>query len=321
MKVLKKIDSSNVIGIDIETVRFTDTYEELDEGTQSAWRYKNKQDGVVPSEEELAEKWQNYASLYAEFSKICAVSLAFMHKDELYCKEFFGEDEVSILENLYNTLENIFNKSKDLILVGHASKYFDYPFMSKRYIINGMEIPQILDVSDRKPWEQSNLDTNDLWRNGGTGLGSSLQALCNVLQIPISKVDLVGDGVGKAFFDKEYARIGRYCSLDSIATFNIIRKFKRESIFQFDQVKYVAGFEKKEETCPMKALYDSDYLSDDIKEQIKTTFKKKRATKKDKEFIQDLLENVYVKTTFMKSDTPDIIQSKKAEIEEFLKSI
>ena len=30
MKVLKKIDSSNVIGIDIETVRFTDTYEELD---------------------------------------------------------------------------------------------------------------------------------------------------------------------------------------------------------------------------------------------------------------------------------------------------
>ena len=66
---------------------------------------------------------------------------------------------------------------------------------------------------------------------------------------------------------------------------------------------------------------DSDYLSDDIKEQIKTTFKKKRATKKDKEFMQDLLENVYIKTTFMKSDTPEIIQSKKAEIEEFLKSI
>jgi hypothetical protein len=41
-----------------------------------------------------------------------------------------------------------------------------------------------------------NMDTNELWKSFGTGPGSSLQALCNVLGIPVSKVDLVGDEVG-----------------------------------------------------------------------------------------------------------------------------
>lgn len=41
----------------------------------------------------------------------------------------------------------------------------------------------------------------------GTGAGSSFEALCNVLQIPVSKVDLVGDEVGKSFYNKEYAKL------------------------------------------------------------------------------------------------------------------
>lgn len=36
---------------------------------------------------------------------------------------------------------------------------------------------------------------------GGTGSGSSLQALCTVLGIPVSKVDLVGDEVGAVYFE------------------------------------------------------------------------------------------------------------------------
>lgn len=321
MRVLRKIDTTNVIGIDIETVRIAEDFKDLDEGTQSAWEYKNKQNGEIPDFDTLSELWEKTASLYAEFSQICAVSIAFMHKDGVFCKEYYGENEQEILENLYVTLENIHNKSKSLILVGHAAKYFDYPFLAKRYIINGMDIPTILDSSDLKPWEQSNLCTNDLWKNGGTGPGSSLQALCNALKIPVSKVDLVGDGVGKAFFDKEYERIGRYCSYDAVATLNIVRKFKKEPIFQFDEVKYITAVEKKEEVNPLIKLYDNDYLSDDIKDNLKKLFGKKRLLKEDKKFLQDVLENVYIRTTFMASDTPDVVETKKAEIEEFLKTI
>lgn len=322
MKVLNKIKSENLVTIDIETVRLAETFDELDAGTQSAWEYKNKQDGKVPDHDELSEKWEQYSSLYAEFSKVCAVSLAFLHNGTLYCKEFYGDDEKEILSNLGTTLENIFNRGKEYRLAGHAAKYFDYPYLVKRFIINGMDIPSILDTTDAKPWEQMNLCTNELWKVGGTGPGSSLQALCNMLQVPVSKVDLVGDEVGKAFYAKEYDRIGRYCSYDTVATFNVLRRFKKESIFEFDDVKYIqVKEEKKEEIPPLKKLYETDYLSDEIKEQLRGLFKKKKATKKDKEFLQEVLENVYIRTTFMASDGPDTVTAKKAEIEEFLKTV
>ena len=101
-----------------------------------------------------------------------------------------------------------------------------------------MEIPSILDTSDLKPWEQINLCTNDLWKMGGTGTGGSLLAVCNALQIPISKIDLVGDEVGQSYFNSEYEKIGRYCSHDAVATFNIFRKFKKEHIFEGELFDY-----------------------------------------------------------------------------------
>ena len=84
-----------------------------------------------------------------------------------------------------------------------------------------------------------NLDTNELWKSFGTGPGSSLQAVCTVLNVPVSKVDLVGDEVGEAYFKGELERIAKYCSLDTIATFNVFRVFKKETIFPFEQVVYV----------------------------------------------------------------------------------
>lgn len=326
MKVLNNIRLENIVAIDIETVRIEDQFSDLNEGTQMAWEYKNKQDGVVPTFDELSEKWVQYASLYAEFSQVCAVSLAFMHNGKLYCKEFYGDNEHELLKSLYVTLENIHTRGKEYRLVGHASKYFDYPFLCKRFVINGLDIPNILDATALKPWEQANLCTLELWKMGGTGLGSSLQALCNVLQIPVSKVDLVGDEVGKAFYDKEYERIGRYCSLDTVATYNLVARFKKDKVFEFDEVNYVVTYpsdvvEEKIEVSPLVKLYESDYFSDELKNNLSNTFSKKKLTKKDKEFIQSILEDVYIKTAFMKEDSPDVKESKKNEIEDFLRSI
>lgn len=295
MKVLKTIKSENVISIDIETVRVVEDFYDLDEETQSAWEYKNKQDGVVPSQEVLSELWNRNASLYAEFSRVCAVSIAFLHEDVLYCREFFGEDEVEILKSLYVSLENIYTRSQQEGIVyrlcGHAAKYFDYPFLAKRYIINSMEIPNILDVTNLKPWEQSNLCTNELWKLGGTGAGSSLQALCNALNVPTSKVDLVGDEVGQAYYKKEFEKIGRYCSYDAVATYNVFRRFKGEHIFQFDEVVYKQANEKKKEATWLEKLYLSKVITDESREEIQRIFKKKRLLKKDKEVVLDIIKS------------------------------
>ncbi len=276
MKVLQNIKSELTVAVDIETVRIEENYEALSDGFKSAWQYKNKQDGKVPSEEELSDLWNRTSSLYAEFSKICAISLAYLDpQGKLVCKEYYGADERGLLQAVAVTLGNMQAHNAQYRLVGHASKYFDYPFTSKRYIINELEIPACLDTTALKPWEGSNLCTNDLWKCGGTGAGSSLQALCNVLGVPISKVDLVGDEVGASFYKKEYPRIGRYCSYDSVATFNVFRKFKKEPVFQFDEVTYITAYsddnfvvEKEEEQPLLKKLHSSKQFNDEVKKEL-----------------------------------------------------
>lgn len=317
MKALQNIPSDSIVAIDIETVRVEEHFQDLDEGTQVAWEYKNKQDGEIPTHEDLANFWTRRSSLYAEFSKVCAVSLAFLSSegDKLLCKEIFGEDEPSILIELSDFLARIDSTGK-YRLVGHAAKYFDYPFLCKRYIINGLTIPNMLDYSHAKPWEIKNLCTNELWKMGGTGPGSSLQALCNALKIPTSKVDMVGDEVGKHFYDGNHSQIGRYCSYDSIATFNVVRRYKGESIFQFDEVSYVEQKEFKKAPL-LERIANSDSFTEKMSEEVKELIGKKRLTKADKESLKNILLAVYQQ----KGDKKAGKQQKEEEIDNFIKTL
>lgn len=239
MKIVKNINSEDVLTIDIETVRYKKDFSELSEAWKSAWSYKNKQDGEVVGDEILAEKWEKTSSLYAEFSKVCAISLVYLKDGVLKCKSYSGKDEKEILVSFAADIKKFYNSNKNYRMLGHAAKYFDIPFMCKRYVAHRLEIPVELDESSAKPWEMKNIDTNEMWKSFGTGPGSSLQSLCTLLGVPISKVDLVGDEVGAAYFNSEIDRISQYCSKDAVATFNVFRRFKGEEIFKFDDVKYV----------------------------------------------------------------------------------
>jgi hypothetical protein len=240
MKVIEKVASEDILTLDIETVRL---YEELKDAPlemQSAWENKIKHEGKIPDFIELSELWKMKAPLYAEFSKVCAVSMSYLTKEgTLKVKTYFGIDEVEILKSLYSDLALFLTHNRSYRLLGHASKFFDYPYLCKRYIVNSLDIPSVIDESHCKPWEMKNMDTNELWRSFGTGAGSSLQALCCVLNVPTSKVDLVGDEVGEAYYGGELLRIATYCSKDVVSTFNCFRKFKKQAIFQFDEVEYI----------------------------------------------------------------------------------
>lgn len=345
MKLLRDIPTRHFVAIDIETVRIVEKYEDLSDEWKSAWEYKNKQSGEVPFFEELSDSWEKTASLYAEFSKVCAVSVTFLSKneDKLLCKEFFGTDEQVLLSQLGDFLNQISGSSKDFRLVGHAAKYFDYPFLCKRYIINSLTIPTLLDTAHLKPWESRNLCTNaDIWKMGGTGAGSSLQALCTALGIPISKVDLVGDEVGNAYYRGEVERIAHYCSLDTIATFNVIRRIKGERIFQFDEVSYLDRKEKSNIAKPVDGekvdtrepedvlfeklpvlhkIMNATEILPETRQELETLLKKKKLTKKDRAIVEDILVNLYVNSEMFKSDKPEVKEAKKAEIKEILDSI
>lgn len=361
MKLLREIPTRHFVGIDIETVRIVEKYEDLSPEWQSAWEYKNKQSGEVPFFEELADSWEKTASLYAEFSKVCAVSLVFMIGEEkLKFKEFYGENETALLTELRVFLQRMSESSdgKNYRLVGHAAKYFDYPFLCKRYVINSIVIPTMLDTAHLKPWESRNLCTNqDIWKMGGSGAGSSLQALCTTLGIPISKVDLVGDEVGAAYYRGEVERIAKYCTLDTIATFNVIRRIKGERVFEFDEATSVKEATQKEEEKivlkktniakpvdvtpedpkkedtrePEDILFDklpilhklinATELLPETRQELTDLLKKKKMTKKDKAIVEDILTSLYINTEMFKTDNPLLQEAKKAEIQDILNKV
>lgn len=323
MKALKTIASKYFVAIDIETVRIAENFEDLSPEYQSAWEYKNKQAGVVPDVGELGEKWIKESALYAEFSKVCAVSLAFIDGTEQYlmCKSFYGEDEGQILTDLAEFLNKIHAKNRNYRLVGHASKYFDYPFLGKRYLINRMAIPAILDDSDKKPWETTNTCTNTLWKLGGTGAGSSLQALCTCAGIPISKVDMVGDQVGTEFYKGNYAGISDYCDKDTIATFNVIRFFKNEEIFQFEDVIYLdrdgVTQEEAPEVGPLQRLINTGEFDQQVKDGILNLVSEKAASEEELEDLRDIVLAHYQGIKSRKADR----EAREKEVNAFFESI
>lgn len=315
MKQIRNIKKEDILAIDIETVRYEDDFNDLSDEWQSAWEYKNKQDGEIPTNEELTDMWVKRASLYAEFSKVCAVSLAYHDGENLKCKSYKGEDEKEILNALRTDL-NAFANDPKYRLIGHASKYYDFPFLSKRYIANGIEIPFILDTSDLKPWEHKNLCTNELWRSFGTGPGSSLQALCKILDVPISKVDLVGDEVGAAYFNGEIDRISSYCDLDTIAVWNIFQRFKGEEIVDPSDAVFIKQDNQPltEQENVFKTIYGRGYVSQEDEKFLLE--KAKSLAKKDRENLVEILKASLGKKTFEQREEgifDKIIKTKKTK--------
>lgn len=327
MKVLNNIQLEKICAIDIETVRVGEKFEDVSEGFQGAWEYKNKTEGKIPDFEELSELWERSSALYAEFSKLCAVSLAYLDtKGNLVCKEFYGENEIEILTNLKNTLDNI---PSDYRLVGHSSKYFDYPYLCKRFVVNGITIPNIIDFTNAKPWEISNLDTNELWKMGGTGAGSSLKALCNVLGLESSKEDLAGDEVGKAYFNGELNRIGRYCSYDTVATFNVVAVMKgmRDKVVNFKDVKYVqVKFEQpKQYETLLHELYETKMFNQTFKDNLKMRLNTRKMKKYEVNTVKKLILSSYLEKieigdpeAKIKTETNKI---RTEEVEQFIKEL
>jgi hypothetical protein len=329
MKVLQAVKSEHVVAIDIETVRLRDEFDDLPESYQNAWEYKNKQNGEVPTQEELSDLWKKQASLYAEFSKICAVSISFLDKSgtKLICKGFVSENERELLMDLYSFLNRISSGSPYFRLIGHASNWFDFGFMGKRYVINQLPIPSILDDTDKKPWETLNMDTNNLWKMGKQGTGSSLQALCNVLDVPTSKADMVGDEVGREYFKGNLQGIKNYCNKDSIATFNVFRRFKYEPIFHFDEVVYLEDSNDTSEESEvigggvLHKLFTTKEFTDDIKEGIREKLRGKKILKKEWPILEDMVTHLYMNNEMFKSDSDEVKLRKANEVGEFINEL
>ncbi len=235
--MVSKIQLKDILFLDIETVPEVAEFSQLDETKKNLFdkktTYQRKEE--IP----LADFYER-AGIWAEFGKIICISVGnlIMNNNRLLfrTKSFYGDDEKIILTEFKKLLDSHFSGSQH-VLCAHNGKEFDYPYIARRMVINGLGLPDKLNLFGKKPWEVPHLDTMELWKFGDNKHYTSLGLLTNILGIPSPKEDIDGSQVAKVYYeDKDLKRIVEYCERDTLAVAQIYLRLMQQPILTADQI-------------------------------------------------------------------------------------
>ncbi|MEZ4808014.1 MAG: 3'-5' exonuclease [Flavobacteriales bacterium] len=214
-------DLTKVLFLDIETVPQVANWTALDPRTAELFAHKTRfdQERTGRTAEELyAEK----AGILAEFGKIICIGVGSLHNSmnglALRVTSFQGDDEADVLRRFVDLLDRHYNTDEHW-LCGHNGKEFDFPWIARRCVVNGIALPGLLDIAGLKPWEVGHQDTMNLWSFGDRKAYTSLALLTHILGIPTPKDDITGADVARVYYeDRDLERVAAYCRKDVVAT-------------------------------------------------------------------------------------------------------
>lgn len=240
--MLNNLNLNKTLFIDIETVSAKPNYKELDLHWQQLWE---KKANYIIKEEESIEDTYSRAAIYAEFGKVICISLGFLYTEndtlQFRVKSFYGHNEKELLTKFVNLLNAKFN-SPDYLLCAHNGKEFDFPYLGRRILINGLKLPYLLDIAGRKPWEVQHLDTLQLWKFGDYKHYTSLELLSGLFNIESPKQEISGADVGRLYWEENKLKaIVEYCENDVIAVVQLLLSFKGMNKLSTQNITRVNG--------------------------------------------------------------------------------
>lgn len=234
--MIEKIKIEDVLFLDIETVPQYPDYEELPEKLKFLW--DKKAERLAKSETDTPEELYSRAGIYSEFGKIICISTGIVYGNTFRVKSFFGDDEKILLTEFAAMLNGYYNRPQHL-LCGHNGKEFDFPYIARRMLLNGISLPKILNLFGKKPWEIQHLDTMELWRFGDYKNYTSLELLTTIFDIPSPKDDIDGSMVGKVYWeDKALERIVDYCQKDTLAVAQLLLRYMGRPLIEEKDIVY-----------------------------------------------------------------------------------
>ncbi len=231
--MIQKVPLEKVLFLDIETVPQFYNFSELSDEARSLYESKTKSFQKDKSVEEVYDR----AGIYAEFGKIICISVGYIHDGvlgrQIRLKSFFNDDESMLLHEFVSLLEE---NPRFSILCGHNAKEFDFPFICRRLLINGISLPSVLDITGKKPWEVSHLDTMELWKFGDFKAYTSLALLCYAFNIPTPKDDISGADVSRVYYEEnDLERIKNYCEKDVVALIQLFVRMRNEPLIKVSE--------------------------------------------------------------------------------------
>ena len=183
------------------------------------WQSKGKH-----TELSYDEIWLKEAGFSPEFIKIIVISFGYFNANGLFkVDSCYGYEEKEVLEKAATVLDKV---GSTYVLCGHSIKRFDMPYLAKRMAINGIKIPFLLNIGDKKPWERTAVDIAELWGFGcSQEMYTPLDWICVSLGVETSKTDIGGADVANAYYNEDRLEdIKDYCERDVKVTADVERK-------------------------------------------------------------------------------------------------
>ena len=237
--MLDSIKIQNVLFIDIETVSGESAFDMLTDRFQKLWKKKattitkNRPPEEIEGEV-LAQIYEERAAIYAEFGKIVCISIGYLHSStqEFRVKSFAGHEEKVLLEDFADLLNKYYNDASVYMMCGHNIREFDVPYLCRRMVINGVALPDFINLTGKKPWETQHLvDTMHLWRFGDFKNFTSLDLIAGVLGVETPKDDIDGSMVGQVFWkENDLKRIAVYCEKDVVTVAQVLLRMKGDPL-------------------------------------------------------------------------------------------
>lgn len=234
--MINRVPLEKVLFLDIETVPQHPHFTSLSSEEQKLYDQKTK---FLQKDEQTVDQLYDRAGIYAEFGKIICISVGYVHEgikgNQIRLKSFYSDDEVELLHEFKSLLES----GKFTILCGHNAKEFDFPYICRRMLIQGIALPELLNIAGKKPWEISHLDTMELWKFGDYKAYTSLALLCHVFKIPTPKDDISGSDVARVYYEENnLERIKVYCEKDVVALIQLFLRMQGKSLITDEQIHF-----------------------------------------------------------------------------------
>jgi DNA polymerase elongation subunit (family B) len=222
-----------ILFLDVETVPGHQNFEELSEDFQQLWRDKSRRyssEGKTPE-----ELYFDKAGIHAEFGKIICISVGYFPEPKtlkegeksLRITSFYSDNEADLLLKFKMLLDKSYADCNRHTLCAHNGIEFDFPYIARRMMINDIRLPNLLNVSGTKSWNNPFLlDTMEMWKFGDYKASTSLSLLSALFGIPTSKDDISGKDVANVYYEGNgLERIKTYCEKDVLNLARIYRKF------------------------------------------------------------------------------------------------
>jgi len=166
-------------------------------------------------------KYGEKANFMPEFNKIVTI-----------CVWRYDDQDIPqrIVKNLEWTEEEQLTRFAEIVkknvLVWHNIIWFDIPFVAKRMLKYQIDIPDELNLANKKPWEIKHIDTFKVWQMGQFWAPWNMDLVTKYLNIPTPKDNIDGSKV-QEYYDKwRLEEIIEYCLKDVHASMKIYSYFK-----------------------------------------------------------------------------------------------